>query len=104
MKKDADKVSKTAVFKEHLSKFEEKCKNVAPRYWINIGMWFVTLMLLLAVIVIAAAKTSIETEFSKFTYSDLIAGMVLTFSGMLIFSIIHIVSIKVSEKRKKGGK
>ncbi len=90
-----------SAIKTSMSNFSAKCKDVEPKYWVNIVLWILTLLALIAVIVVSAMKGEITKAVGGDEgYSNVIAGVVLGFSVLLIASIIQIVSIKLIQKRK----
>ncbi len=102
-KKEGNTSSKSSAIKQWGSNTLNKCKNIEGKYWANIAVWILTLMMLIVVIVIAALKTNLTSSLGDIGYSNVIAGVVLGFSFLLVGAIIHIVSIKLWHKRK-GGK
>ncbi len=75
-------------------------KNLKPAYWINIACWLITFVMLIAIIIVAAMESDITISFSKIYYSNVMASLALVFSIFLMGSIIHIVVIKMIEKKK----
>lgn len=92
--------------KQYINSMGTKIKSIDGKWWINICLWVLTLIALITTIVIAALQGNITSLVgSEKSYSNVIAGVVLTFSILLIISIIHIVALKYYEKKRstKGG-
>ncbi len=91
-------------FKKTANSFTNWAKNLKPSYWINISLWILTLIFLIVIIVVSALQGDETIGYlggSKESYSNIIAALVLVFALILSSAIIHIVVVKMLE-RKKG--
>ncbi len=93
-------------FKKTGKAFANWSRNLKKSYWINISLWILTLIFLIVIIVVSALQgdeTSGYLGGSLNNYSNIIAALVLVFAIILSSAIIHIVIVKMLE-RKKGVK
>ncbi len=94
-------------FKQWLKKTSNSitnwARNLKLSYWINIALWILTLIFLIVIIIVSALQGNDAIGYlggSKDNYANIIAVLVLVFALLLSVSIIHIVIVKMIEKKK----